>query len=140
MAIWGFCFNGPGNYCWYKVLDRFLPGKSMKIAMTKVLVEKMTMSPIWYGGFYIVLNIMEGKSDIFSEAKEKLIPTYLVGCTFWIPAQALNFMFVPHVYRVAYVGVAGFIWANFLCFMKRHRTAVEISPKSSVYPKNCRNS
>ncbi|XP_077980552.1 mpv17-like protein [Glandiceps talaboti] len=130
MAIWGFVFNGPGNYGWYKVLDRIVPGNTVKVALKKVLLEKVSVSPLWVSGFYVVLSLLEGKPDIFSEAKEKVIPTYLIGLTFWIPAQALNFLFVPHVYRVVYVGVAGFMWANILCYMKRYKT-VNISTESA---------
>ncbi|XP_077980219.1 mpv17-like protein [Glandiceps talaboti] len=119
MAIWGFVVYGPGNYGWYKVLDRIMPGNTVKIAMKKVLLEKVTVSPVWCFTFFVVQSLLEGKRDIFAEAKEKAIPTFLIGLTFWIPAQTLNFLLVPHVYRVVYLGAAGFIWANFLCLMKR---------------------
>ncbi|XP_070579317.1 mpv17-like protein [Ptychodera flava] len=132
LAIWGLCFNGPGNFVWYKFLDRVFPGKTLKIALKKMVLEKLTMSPIWYGGFFIVLSILERRPDIFAEAKQKIVPTYIAGCAFWIPAQTINFMFVPNVYRVVYVGTAAFIWANFLCFMKR-QDEVPLRPQTVAY-------
>ncbi|XP_070579326.1 mpv17-like protein isoform X2 [Ptychodera flava] len=87
-AIWGLCIYGPGNYIWYKFLDRFMPGKSLQVALKKVVLEKLTVSPTWCAGFYIVQSILERRPDIFAEAKQKMVPTYFVGCAFWIPAQS----------------------------------------------------
>ena len=44
------------------------------------------------------------------------------SCSFWMPAQALNFAFVPNQYRVVYIGAASFAWVNILCIIKRGKT------------------
>ncbi|XP_077865948.1 mpv17-like protein [Saccoglossus kowalevskii] len=118
-GIWGGCFNGPFNYRWYKFLDAILPGAAVKTVVTKVFLEKFTATPTILYSFYVVMSILERKDDIFTEANQKIIPTYLASWGFWAPAQAINFYLVPPVYRVVYVGTVAFIWANFLCFMKR---------------------
>jgi uncharacterized membrane protein YqaE (UPF0057 family) len=38
---------------------------------------------------------------------------------FWLPAQTLNFVFVPPVARVVYVGTCASIWVNILACTKR---------------------
>ena len=48
---------------------------------------------------------------------------------FWVPAQLINFLFLPASVRVAFVGVCSFMWINILCWVKReppgNQTAVE---------------
>ena len=41
------------------------------------------------------------------------------SCMFWMPAQAVNFAFVPNHFRVIYIGAASFAWVNILCLIKR---------------------
>ena len=42
---------------------------------------------------------------------------------FWMPAQALNFFFVPSSLRVVYIGSCSFMWCNILCMKKRGNDA-----------------
>ncbi|EDV97723.1 GH17024 [Drosophila grimshawi] len=72
-------------------------------------------------GRYAVMgmSIMEGSEDIFLELREKFVPTFLRSCIFWLPAQALNFMFIAPRFRIIYMGLCGMIWVNILCWIKR---------------------
>ena len=45
------------------------------------------------------------------------------SCSFWMPAQAVNFAMVPNQYRVVYIGAASFLWVNILCVLKRGKGA-----------------
>ena len=36
-----------------------------------------------------------------------------------MPAQAVNFAFVPDTLRVVYIATASFFWINILCLIKR---------------------
>ena len=47
------------------------------------------------------------------------------SCMFWIPAQAVNFTFLPTSWRVVYIGCASFAWINILCILKRNPTKSE---------------
>lgn len=67
------------------------------------------------------MSIMEGKKDIFEDCKKKLLPTFQTSCMFWLPAQTVNFLFVPPTFRVVYIGTCAFIWVNILCFIKRQK-------------------
>ncbi|XP_070581165.1 mpv17-like protein [Ptychodera flava] len=118
-GIWGLCFNGPAMYGWYKLLDGFLPGTTARAVTMKLCLDEVIMGPLFAVGFFIAMSAMEGKSDLFAEAKLKAIPAYLAGVAFWVPAQFINFRLVPPKFRVVYVGTTAFIWANILCIIKR---------------------
>lgn len=62
---------------------------------------------------------MERKSDVFEECREKFLPTFARSCIFWLPAQSMNFLFIPPRFRVIYVGTCSLIWVNILCWVKR---------------------
>lgn len=68
------------------------------------------------------MSIMEGAADPLAECKEKFVPTFARSCLFWLPAQTINFVFIPPQFRVVYVGTCSLIWANILCWVKRQDT------------------
>jgi Mpv17 / PMP22 family len=41
------------------------------------------------------MAFLEGKRgrEMFDEWRSKVLPTFVLGCCFWIPAQAANFRF-----------------------------------------------
>ncbi|XP_077980222.1 mpv17-like protein [Glandiceps talaboti] len=118
-GVFGLCFNGPFNFTWFRLLDAAMPGKTMKIALRKLALDQFVAAPVAVAGFFVGMDILERKDDIFKEAKDKGPATWLAGCGFWVPAQLINFMFVPPYLRVVYVGTVSFLWANFLCYVRR---------------------
>ncbi|XP_070565213.1 mpv17-like protein [Ptychodera flava] len=125
MGIYGFVFNGPWNFCWFKVLDTFVGGDRLKksTAFCKVLLDISISGPVTVSGFYTGLGLLEGKrhDDILTEVKQKFTRTYLTGVAYWIPVQTVNFLLVLPQHRVLFVGTAVFIWSNFLCYMKQKK-------------------
>jgi len=106
-------------YYWYKFLDSRMIGTSPQMVVGKVLIDQAISSPLILVMFYTGMSAMEGRTDIFKELKEKFWNTYAYSCAFWLPAQVINFAFVPGVFRVVFVGSASFLWVNILCLLKR---------------------
>ncbi|XP_077980402.1 mpv17-like protein [Glandiceps talaboti] len=132
-GVFGLCFSGPFNYGWFRLLDTVLPGNTMKIALKKLTWDTLFAVPIEVAGFFVGMDLLERKDDIFSEAKEKTLPTWLAGCAFWVPIQLINFRFILPQHRVVYVGVVLFLWANFLCYVRRrHGSQVDLSESQEL--------
>merc|ERR1711953_1083073 len=104
---------------WYKWLDARFVGAAAKTIVQKMLLDQFVISPPILVTFYVLMSIMERRDDIFTECREKLIPTFQSSCLFWMPAQALNFLVVPPGLRVVYVGTCSLLWVNILCVLKR---------------------
>jgi Mpv17-like protein len=51
--------------------------------------------------------------------RTKLIPTLVLGLLFWVPAQILNFLYLPPHMRVVYIALCTFVEVNILCLLKR---------------------
>ena len=122
-AVWGALVIPPIYYRWYQWLDaRFRMCKTGPInprTLTKKLVlDQFLLTPVILAMFFVAMNAMEGKSDWFEECKHKFWKTFAADCCFWLPVQALNFIFVPSDLRVAFIAVTTFLWLNVLCWLK----------------------
>lgn len=78
------------------------------------------------------MALMEGSEDTFEELRAKFLPTFIRSCAFWLPAQALNFMFVAPRFRIIYMGVCGMIWVNILCWIKRQSLSTETATTTTI--------
>ncbi|XP_017841344.1 mpv17-like protein isoform X1 [Drosophila busckii] len=124
-AVMGTAIYAPTLYAWYKWLDRTFPG-TLKLTIAKKLVlDQFILTPYCLTLFYAGMSLMEGSDDIFLELREKFVPTFIRSCGFWLPAQALNFLFVAPRFRIIYMGVCGMIWVNILCWIKRQSLSTE---------------
>ncbi|GFT69541.1 mpv17-like protein [Nephila pilipes] len=109
----------PLLYTWYKCLDYLLPAATGVIVAMKVAADLFIVMPTTLTIFYTGMGFLEGKEDIFADLKTKFWSTYKLGCCLWLPVQAINFALLPPYTRMAFVGVASFVWVNVLCLIKR---------------------
>lgn len=87
------------------------------------------MTPPLLAIFFTGMSVMEMVDDPLEECRNKFLPTFARSCLFWLPAQTVNFLFVPPPLRVTYIGTCSLIWANILCFMKRQKTDADDDKK-----------
>lgn len=115
----GFIF-GPASHYWYKILDLYLPGATVKIAIQKILCDQTVAAPFFCSVFFMGTSILEGKStkEGIQEVKDKFLTVYLADWCVWPPAQFINFFFLPTNLRVVYVMFVTLIWNTFLSWMK----------------------
>ncbi|XP_037033515.1 mpv17-like protein [Bradysia coprophila] len=120
-AAMGTLAYSPILYNWYKWLDRTFPGTNKAIIVKKLVLDQFGVTPVLLVIFFTGMSIMERKKDKLEECKEKFLPTFARSCLFWLPAQSMNFLFVPPRFRVIYVGSCSFLWVNILCWVKRQQ-------------------
>ncbi|XP_066588971.1 PXMP2/4 family protein 4 [Prorops nasuta] len=117
-AVYGFFLAGPILHGWYKWLDGFFQGTKPNIVIRKLIVDQFCLTPPFIILFFISMSLMEGKSDILFECRSKFVTTFTTSCIYWLPIQLMNFLFIPPAFRVTYVAIAAFCWANILCCLK----------------------
>jgi len=119
LSVWGYVMAPSYMTLWYKWLDtRYVATTTRVIALKVVLDQTLLTIPLLLA-FFPFMSWCEDREDLLAELREKLLPTYMVSCMWWLPAQAINFKVVPPKYRIIYNGVCGFVWANILCAIKR---------------------
>jgi len=119
MAVFGYVFAPSYMALWYKWLEPRYPGTALKTVVTKVVLDQTLLTIPILCMFFPWMSYCDGKENIFRELIDKFVLTYTISCTFWLPAQALNFRMVPPRHRILFNGAAGFIWAFILCIIKR---------------------
>lgn len=117
-AIYGCFIAGPLLHGWYKWLDMFYKGKTMKTILTKLLIDQFVFTPPLITLFFISMSLLENKPNVFDECKAKFFQTFKTSCIYWLPVQFFNFLLIPPVLRVSFVSIAAFCWVNILCYLK----------------------
>ncbi|XP_046993725.1 mpv17-like protein [Schistocerca americana] len=118
-GVLGLGFYPQVYYYWYRWLDRRFVGTAAATVLKKMLLDQFVLTPPLLVAFYVSMSLMERKKDLFEECRNKLVPTFKTSCLFWMPAQLVNFMWVPPAARVIYVGSCALVWVNILCWFKR---------------------
>jgi len=100
---------------WYHVLDRLLPGRSLRTVVAKIAWDQVLFSPVCIAACISVSGaVFEGKA-----ARQILQDTLHLGARLWLaewfiwpPAQFVNFYFLPTRYRVLYDNIVslGYDW------------------------------
>ncbi|XP_030569356.1 mpv17-like protein 2 [Drosophila novamexicana] len=92
---------------WYQMLDKYLPGRSMRVVAKKIVLDQLICSPLYISAFFVTLGILERKDahEVWEEIKEKAWKLYAAEWTVWPVAQFVNFYWIPTHYRIFYDNV-----------------------------------
>ena len=95
---------GPLCHYWYLYLDRWLPGRSLRVVIKKLAMDQLICSPLYIASFLWTTCLLENKSwkDFKKECTGKGWRLYFAEWVVWTPAQFVNFCFLPPKFRVLY--------------------------------------
>jgi len=112
---------GPVLHYWYRWLDRKYPSTALNVIVKKVSLDLVVLGIPLYAFFYVFINLLEGNTaqQIKKELDSKLLITFLAGAGFWMPAQALNFRYIPAAGRILYISICTFVEVNILALIKK---------------------
>ena len=128
-------FNGgvsPVLYWWYGLLDRTWPGSTLRMLAPKLLcnqiISSTTLSPafvVWSAYVEAMLagelSDAPGREQVATALSARLQTEFarIVGSSFcvWLPANAINFVFVPPHLRIAFMSTVACGWGGFLSYI-----------------------
>ncbi|XP_017146275.1 mpv17-like protein 2 [Drosophila miranda] len=89
---------------WYKMLDKRIPGRSMRVVAKKIVLDQLICSPVYISVFFVTLGLLEQKDkhEVWDEIKDKAWKLYAAEWTVWPAAQFINFYWIPTHYRIFY--------------------------------------
>lgn len=119
----------PILFNWYRWLDKTFPGTTKRIIFRKLMLDQFLLTPPLLCVFFIGMSLMERQEKPLEECRNKFISTFARSCLFWLPAQTVNFIFVPPPLRVVYIGTCSFLWVNILCWVKRQNVESPLAVK-----------
>jgi protein Mpv17 len=115
-ALTGSILHGPYFLMGFRALDAKFPGNSLKASLTKVLVGQVCLFPPFVSLLLTFTSLLEGKSLLTADFKEKFIKININGLLIWPFANLVNFRYIPSQYRVLYVNMIGLGWNTYLSF------------------------
>nr|CAB3263941.1 PXMP2/4 family protein 2-like [Phallusia mammillata] len=113
MSACGFLYFGPVVSVWLNILHKLnLP------VMFTVALDQSFAAPLILGGFSILHPLLsnQGITGAISTFKSSFFDILKANWVVWIPAQTINFSFVPFEYRMLFVQVVAIFWNMFLSY------------------------
>ncbi|XP_046968935.1 mpv17-like protein 2 [Vanessa cardui] len=117
---------------WYKVLDKFIIGKTFDMVAKKLLLDQLIFSPIMIVTFFGSLALFEKDpvGNFKEEVRDKFVTLYHAEWLVWPPAQIINFYFLPTKYRVLYDNTISLGYDVYTSQVK-HKKSIKIPPQDS---------
>jgi len=114
--------QGPPHHYWYVYLDKWLPKKTTRTIVTKILADQFIAAPFFAITFIFGMGLLQDKrmSECWTEFVKKFPTVYLFDWCIWPPTQYVNFRYIPQSLRVFYVNVVTVIWDIFLSYIKHY--------------------
>jgi peroxisomal membrane protein 2 len=118
IGVLGFALVAPVVHYWYGGLARFFPGSSPMVVAKRVVWDQAFFSPLFLPTWLTSLWLLEGQTsqDIFTMLQAE-VPTALVAnWALWVPAQLVNFRYIPGKFQVLFSNVVALGWNAYLSF------------------------
>jgi len=131
-GLMGLALVGPVIHFWYGAVFRLFPGTNVTAVAKRVMIDQFAFAPIFLPTFMSGIWILEGKnmSELLLNLQRELPTAIVANWSLWIPAQIINFRFVPLKYQVLFSNFVGFIWNTYLSFTLNYERKEENTEES----------
>lgn len=119
MSTIGGCVVGPSLHLWYGALNSVLPGVAVKTVACRLVLDQFVFAPVFVGVFFGSLNVLEGKNfaSLSTQLDLHYYDTLVSNWKVWIPAQIVNFAYVPVRFQVLFANSVGLCWNSYLSWV-----------------------
>jgi hypothetical protein len=103
----------PIAHNWYGMLMRRIPGNTIAATVQRTFWDQAVCAPLFLPTFMISLKMLEGESlqhDIWPQLQSEYTDILTSNWIMWIPAQLVNFRYVPCRFQVLFSNMTAMIW------------------------------
>jgi protein Mpv17 len=107
---------GGGLHVWYGSLERIVTASGTKGIVLRTLLDQFAFAPPFIFLVLTTLGVLvtgDVKRSV-DETSAKWPHAVVTNWGLWIPAQLINFAFIPLHYRVLFSNFVGVVWSAFL--------------------------
>ncbi|GLD98456.1 hypothetical protein PINS_up007153 [Pythium insidiosum] len=106
-----------------------IPGLSTPAVMKRLALDQLGFAPTFLPVFFSTLLTLEGVPEqIPSKLRQDWWPTVKANWVVWVPAQLLNFRFVPGNLQVLFANVVGLFWNSYLSYVSHSGDHADTTP------------
>ncbi|GAB5363908.1 hypothetical protein AAMO2058_000923700 [Amorphochlora amoebiformis] len=132
MSFLGLCYVGPILHFWFGTVFRWLPQPGLKGVVYRIACDQTLFAIPFVTSFFALVPLLDGRTDtIIPTIKRELWPAIQTNWVLWIPAQFINFSFVPLKLQVLFANGVAVIWNVYLS-MASHRDHESLSDSTVV--------
>ncbi|TCD65404.1 Protein required for ethanol metabolism [Steccherinum ochraceum] len=116
LGFYGGAMFGPILTKWLQFLDRLHFKTPLRAVLYKTYLDQGVFTPGVVAFFFGSMTLLEGKglTDAADRISDNYVSTLIRNWGVFIPAQAINFTFVPPHLRFVFVGVVSLFWNTYL--------------------------
>lgn len=123
-ATMGLLMIGPVLHYWYGFNQALISAPGLKGGLMRMAIDQLFFAPVFVATCFSTLFLLEGKPKaIPDKLKSDLKPAVLANWKLWVPAQTVNFVFVPPPLRVAFSSCVSLVWNVYLSFASNNKLA-----------------
>ena len=120
-VVLGGALLAPVLHVWYGRLGVWIPGGNPMAVVKRLALDQLFFAPLFIPTFMSSLMILEKGSSctsavIVERLKLSWADAVLLNWTLWVPANGINFAFIPGRYQVLFANCVGFVWNTALSF------------------------
>jgi hypothetical protein len=111
-----FALIGPSLHFWYGFLMTRFPGAALVNTLQRVVLDQFLFAPFFViPVMFSAGALLNGKPEtVVQKLEQDWKPTLLANWAVWIPAQFINFRFVPAQFQVLFANLIGLGWNVYL--------------------------
>ena len=115
MSIIGAAVIGPTLHVWYGLLNRIIPAQTSAGALQRLALDQLAFAPGFIVVFMGSLLTLEGKpQELPSMVEAEWKDAVIVNWQLWVPANFINFRFMPPRFQVLFANVVALFWNAYL--------------------------
>jgi len=111
-AGFGFAVSGPLLHFWYKLLNDVLPpATTTLLILLRIALDRLLFAPLFFALFHAWNGLIDNNLEAVPKEIERKVPATVVKAMWlWVPAQWVNFAYVPLPLKVLYGNVVALVW------------------------------
>eukprot|EP00638_Chattonella_subsalsa_P008424 CAMPEP_0117759168 /NCGR_PEP_ID=MMETSP0947-20121206/15851_1 /TAXON_ID=44440 /ORGANISM="Chattonella subsalsa, Strain CCMP2191" /LENGTH=170 /DNA_ID=CAMNT_0005579571 /DNA_START=565 /DNA_END=1077 /DNA_ORIENTATION=+ len=111
----GALVTAPILHHWYLFLGRHFPSTELPSVLQRLAMDQFAATPFLIVGFFGIFLCLDGKpQELQDKLKQDFWTTIRSNWMLWIPANLINFRFVPLNLQVLYSNSVGLFWNIYL--------------------------
>uniref|UniRef100_A0A6U2CIL3 Uncharacterized protein n=1 Tax=Hemiselmis andersenii TaxID=464988 RepID=A0A6U2CIL3_HEMAN len=111
----------PIIHVWMGVLNTVVLGTGLKAGAMRVAIDQTLFAPVLSSIVFSLLGLLEGKTprQIFKLLRGTLKTAVIAGWKLWVPANLINFSFIPPQFQLLFANIVGVLWNIYLSILNR---------------------